>query len=476
MKRILTITAALLVSLAAAAQNLSPKYPCTDGMVIQQSTNALFWGHADPGSKVQVKSSWDTKTKYTATAGEDGVFRVELATPKASYEPQVIAVKCGKEGYVVSNVLVGEVWIAGGQSNMEMPVSGFHDCPVEGSQEVIASPADEFLRMFTVKINVSKEPLKDVKATDGWVSKNPWTVKWMSATAYFYAAKLRQMLDVPVGIVSIPRGGSRVEGWLPFETVKAYGEDLSDEYQNSLTEWHRASIMYNAMQQPVCGYTARGFIWYQGCSNVGHADQFVERMTEMVRQWREDWGDAQASMPFYQVEIAPYNYGGNNYSSDSPELRAAQHKAASVIPNSAIISTVDLVYPYETEQIHPAQKRQVGERLAYLALHRDYGFTSIDCYSPEAVSAEFSGAESIVHVKNTFNGVDRWEGMEGLEVAGEDGVWYPATKMWFEYGSDRMHVLCSEVPQPAHIRYCWGDFCPGNIHTGNGLPLVPFCF
>ena len=457
----------------SANATLSVKYPCSDGMVLQQLTDALVWGHADPGAAVQVVTSWN-KAKYNVKAGADGVFKAYVATPAASSEAYSIRVSSGKEKYEISDVLIGEVWIAGGQSNMEMPIRGFFNCPVEGASEVIAAAPNNNVRMFTVKIFTSYEPVADVQETDGWQSAGPESVSEMSAAAYFFARQLNQTLGIPVGIVAIPRGGSRVESWLPRATMESYGtEDCSPEGQQKRVEWARSCIMYNGMEQPVCGYTAKGFIWYQGCSNVGKAGEFVPRMVDMVRQWRSDWGDKDAKMPFYQVEIAPFQYGGGQFEL-APALRAAQHESASVIPNCAIICTNDLAYPYEKHNIHPCQKLQVGQRLAYLALNREYGLKKLQCYSPEAVEITGGEGELIVKLSNCSNGLDRLAGIEGLEIAGEDGVFHPVTSVVFDWQKDTMHLKCDEVASPVKARYGWADFKPGNLHSSEGLPVVPF--
>ena len=473
MKRFILICALALAAAEALAGGLSVKYPCSDGMVLQQNSQALVWGHAEPGAAVSIVPSW-SKSKYTCTAGPDGVWKLNLSTPAASYESREIEVRSGKEKLILKDVLIGEVWVASGQSNMEMPLRGFHNCPVEGMLEEVALKENPALRMFTVEITHSEEPLQDVQRTKGWLKAGPDTRKGMSAVAYFFAKYLQAALDVPVGILALPRGGSRVESWLPKSTVEAY-EDCSAEAQKARTEWTRAYVMYNGMQQPVKGYTARGFIWYQGCSNVGAHEAFPARMQELVRQWREDWGSA--DMPFYQVEIAPFIYGDGPDGLSGALLRQAQHEAARLIPNGGIVCTNDLVSPYEAENIHPCRKREVGLRLACLALNRDYGHSEVACLSPEADEVCRDAKDSsklLVHIANCPGGLDRLAEIRGLEVAGEDGVFHKVGKVTMQWQKDLMKVSCPEVPYPVRVRYGWGNFKPGNLHNSDGLPLVPF--
>ena len=376
----------------------------------------------------------------------------------------------------ISDVLVGEVWLASGQSNMEMPMRGFFNCPVENAIEYISAPAaKEKIRMFTVPLKQSYEPLTEVDAK--WEGAEPATVPGMSATAFFFARKLNEMLDMPVGIVSCAYGGARIESWTPKEILETYpDENLDKAHIESMVHYHRPYLAYNAMLCPVMGYTVKGFIWYQGCSNVGRHDQFVERMSIMIDHWRECWNDPEAKLPFYMVELAPYR---NKPYTETPYfalLRQAQHDAAHAIENCGIIVTNDLVEAYEQDNIHPAKKKEVGERLAFLALNRDYGFTSIPCYSPEAMKciSMAGGSEIGVELTNCWNGLNRWMEIKGLEVAGSEGIFYPVTYAYFEWEQKVLRIRSEFVHDPCEVRYGWADFKPGNLKNAEGLPVAPF--
>lgn len=481
MKKAAFIALALLVSISASAK-LSIKQPCSDGMVLQQQTECVIWGHATPGASVSIQPSWSGRS-YNAKTDAKGTWKAFVKTPAASYAKYDITVKGDGGSLTINNVLVGEVWLASGQSNMEMPINGFDNCPVEGAADVISGTfLKDKLRMFTVKIYQPEEPADDVHETDGWQDAEPGTVGDMSATAFFFARKLQSALDVPVGIVSFPRGGAAVESWLPKETLAAWGDDVSKEAIDAQLEWERSYMPYNGMQHPVQGYTAKGFIWYQGCTNVGRIEPFTPRMTELIRKWREeDWGDKDCKMPFYMCEIAPYQYTEKQYEK-AAELRRAQHEVAHNVRNCEIIVTNDLVYPYEKNNIHPSQKRQVGERLAYLALNRDYGFTKIACYSPEAVKAsrpESNGRFRMgnmitVKVENCPRGINRQTGIEGLEVRAAEGVFIPVTEVNFNANGGMLIINCGEINEPSEVRYGWGDFKPGNLKSVEGLPFAPF--
>lgn len=473
--RRLFLIAVLACTCIAAEAKLRLADICTDGMVLQQNTEAVIWGTAAPGSQITASGSWNG-TSYRAKADAEGRWTIRLKTPGASYKPYTVTVKGEGSTVRINDVLVGEVWFASGQSNMEMPMRGFYNCPVENAQDYICAPAaTERIRMFTVPIRQSYEPLEEVDAT--WKGAESSTVPDMSATAYFFAYQLNRMLDVPVGIVSCAYGGARIESWTPKEILETYpDEDLSREAIESQVHYVRPYLAYNAMLNPVKGYTVKGFIWYQGCSNVGKHEQFVERMGNMVSHWRECWNDSEAELPFYMVEIAPYRYKPVTQTSYSSFLRQAQHDAAKAIPNCGIVVTNDLVESYEMDNIHPAKKFEVGDRLARLALNRNYSFSRVACDSPEAVRCiPFKdGNEIAVEFTNMENGISRWMEIEGLEVAGSEGIFYPVSYAYFEYEPKVLRIRCEQVWDPCEVRYGWGDFNPGNLKNTEGLPIAPF--
>ena len=229
--------------------------------------------------------------------------------------------------------------------------------------------------------------------------------------------------------------------------------------------------MYNGMLHPLRHYSIRGFIWYQGESNVGKEKTYAQRLKDMVDTWRKDFGGTAQQLPFYLVEIAPW--GGYGEWLSSPLLREAQHNAAQLIENCGIVSTNDLVKPYEFNQIHPAQKREVGNRLAYMALNRTYGYKSIVCDSPEYDHMEIKGNEVEVFFKYAEDGLSPWQDIEGFEIAGADGV-FKTAKATLNNDHKSIMVSSSEVPQPVAVRYCFKSFQIGNLKNMRGLPVVPF--
>ena len=233
----------------------------------------------------------------------------------------------------------------------------------------------------------------------------------------------------------------------------------------------------NGTFHPILNYSVKGILFYQGCSNVGDpAGQYTQRLADLVAQWRRDF--KQGELPFYFVQIAPYHNGDVNGDA-GPRLREQQFNAAKVIPNSGIVCTEDLVYPYEVEQIHPCQKQPVGERLALQALSKTYGMKGLFCESMTFKEMKIIGDTVKVHFDNTYGAYNRFEGIKGFEVAGEDKVFHPATaKHFWQEGNDGWNecivVTSPEVKKPVALRYCFRNFQLGNMANAGGLPLFPF--
>ena len=344
-----------------------------DNMVLQQQTETRLWGWAKPGSEVKVTTSWSRQV-VKAKAGKDGAWLVKTPkTPKASYESLTITFDDGDGQLTITGIVSGEVWVCAGQSNMEMPVKGFGQCPVEGYNQVVLDAVhSKGVRSIKVPSVMSSRPLDDAECE--WRLCSYRTVGEFSATGYFFARLLSRTLDIPVGLIEANKGGSRVESWLTKENLQRYTNDPVDSVEIAKrwpTDYLRSLLWGNGTFNPILNYTVKGILYYQGCSNVGDpGNQYSERLKVLVEQWRGQFGLGE--IPFYFVEIAPYHYDDVNGTQGSL-LREQQQRAAQLIPNSSLVCINDLVYPYETTQIHPAQKQPVGERLAYTALVRDYG-------------------------------------------------------------------------------------------------------
>ena len=477
MKKLIVLTALAAFCLSIQAKVRLP-HLIGDNMVIQQLTDVRLWGWDEPGRTVKVSVSWSSETVQAKT-GKDGRWLVKVKSPKASYEPLSITFDDG-EKTTISSVLAGEVWVCAGQSNMEMPVKGFWQCPVEGYNDWVVEAA-RHRGVHSVKIPsiMRSEPQDDAQCQ--WKECNPLTVGDFSATGYFFARKMHEALDIPIGIIEANKGGSRVESWLTKENLEKYTSDPTDSVaiaQKWPTDYHRSLLWGNGTFNPILNYTVKGILFYQGCSNVDDpGDQYSERLKLLVEQWRSQF--ALGEIPFYFVQIAPYAYGEGKDGVNGALLREQQYRASQIIPNSSLVCTNDLVYPYEWTQIHPTQKRQVGERLAYTALSRDYGFEGLLYKSSSYKDMQVKGDAVYIHLQDNYHTDAPFEQIEGFELAGEDRVFHPATAQHFwqpggGYWDEAIRLTCPEVQHPVAVRYCFRNFQLGNVKNGGNLPRFPF--
>ena len=479
MKQKILFLVVLMTTVISVNAKVRLPHLVSDNMIIQQQTDVRLLGWAKPGRTVVATTSWSNQRAETK-ADKQGRWLLTVRSPKASYEPLSITFDDGDGKLIINNVLAGEVWVCAGQSNMEMPVKGFGNCPVKDyNKEIITASRPYQVRSAKIPSIMRMTPQED--ADTEWRQCSPQTVGEFSATGYFFAKTVNQALDIPIGLIEANKGGSRVESWLTKENLQKYTSEPtdSDGIVNFKKEWdyHRALVWGNGTFNPVLNYTVKGILYYQGCSNVGDpGDQYSERLKLLVEQWRSQFnlGD----IPFYFVEIAPYHY--DNVDADwGAKLREQQYKASKLIPNSALVCTNDCVYPYETTQIHPAQKQKVGERLAYLALNKTYGFDKVICESPSFKDMQVKGDTVMLHLDNEFGAISRFEGIEGFEVAGADRVFHPAKASHFwqpgnNYWDECIIIVSPEVKQPVAVRYCFRNFQLGNLANAGGLPLFPF--
>ncbi len=450
-----------------------------NNMMLQQSTDARLWGWAKPGSKVTVTTAWNGK-RYSATTAADGKWVLNVATPAASYTPTSFTVEGDGEKIKVDNVLIGEVWFASGQSNMEMPLRGFMGSPVNDADEAIATAGQRkhALRFTTTTRQLSAVPLDSVGGS--WVECTPENAAEFSAIGYFFADKLQQIIDVPVGVINCSYGGTCVEAWMPREIVSTYPDiDLSVVAQPQDPVKNQYTAMYNSMLYPIAGYTVKGFIWNQGESNVGRHDTYADRLATMVKHWRGLWNND--TLPIYMVEIPPFHYPDRFNGTSGALLREAQAKSLSLIPYSGIISSTDLQAPGEWWQIHPAIKRPAGERLAYMAAVRDYGVGAVDSESPrfESMTFENDGKTAVIKLANAPFGLAPYRDIEGFEVAGADKVFHPAKaeqNFWYVPGDmGLVRISCPEVDKIESVRYRFKNYPDTKCAYGvRNLPLMPF--
>lgn len=494
MKKLL-LTLAVLLGMTAAEAEIRMPALISDHMVLQRETKARIWGWCGEQSLINVKASWNNET-YKTRANKEGFWMLEVETGAASFTPGSLEISEYKytkymggnpgiryendnqlfDRVEIKDILIGEVWLAGGQSNMEMPLKGFPGASVQnGTYDAThAFRQSPGVRMMMVQTEQKSEEQEDCHGE--WTDAHfPNPMNW-SATAYYYAASLTQSLQVPVGIVCIAYGGSTVESWCDYKTLNKFDEvelDLEKIWKME-PAYERPLLMYNAMFPPIKNYTYKGIIFYQGCSNVGvglASTEYAERLATMVKLWREkiNLGD----IPFHYVEIAPYDYEGKQ-DERAPYLREQQYKAQYLIPNSFMISTNDLVEDFELHNIHPRQKHKVGERLCWVALNRIYGLPQVCCAGPRYKDITVSGDTCLIGFTDLQMGICRNYDIQGFEVAGEDRKFYPAQNALLRWQTNQVLVRSDSVPNPVAVRYCFHDFQVGTLVGGNELPAFPF--
>lgn len=458
----------LLTALFAAATTISAKVVLpkifASGMVMQQQTDANLWGEAKADATVKIATSWNKKT-VSVKAGNDGKWTAKIQTPAAG-GPYSITFNDG-EKTVIDNILVGELWICSGQSNMEMPMKGFKNQPVENAVEDILHSGDSKMRLFTVKRTSLFQPATDVVGE--WKEASPEAVRNFSATAYYFGRELRRMLNVPVGLIVTSWGGSSCEAWMNRDWLKAFPQIELPASQETIKSKNRtATVLYNGMLHPLVGISMRGVIWYQGEENVSRSGYYADLFSRMIKGWREEWKEG--DFPFYYCQIAPYDYniiGWGQY--NSAFLREQQAKAEKMNKNVGMACLMDAGLEYG---IHPRKKQLAGMRLALLALDKTYGIKGITSETARYKDMEFKGDTAVI----TFERAGMWVyGKDGLksdlfEVAGEDRVFHPA-KAWIE--RSKLYVKCDEVKKPVAVRYAFKDWADGDLFC-DGLPVSSF--
>jgi len=438
-------------------------------MVLQRNTTVKIWGWADANEKISIKTSW-LKKSINIQADAEGNWLVDLQTNN-SKEAQSIILKSKTSSIPLENILFGEVWLCSGQSNMEMPLKGYAGQPIFGAADAVAKANNPNLRLFSVtRTSGSKTPLKEVLKYSAWQQATPESVMKFSAVAYFYGQQLQEILDAPVGLILSAWGGSSVQAWMSTEALIPYQKiDLTNRDINVKPN-AIPTALYNSMINPLIPFTIKGAIWYQGESNIEEAEKYKKLFPSMVEDWRKRWtiGD----FPFYYAQIAPYIYSGNETeqnSKNSAFMREVQMQCLDLIPNSGIAIAMDI----GTENpIHPPKKKEVADRLLYNALHKTYGYTSVNYEGPRFDSMEIKDTGLLIKFKNEDNGIYSYNGLEGFELAGSDKVFYPATAKIV----DRKKVLVSsdKVSNPVAVRYDWNNWVKGTLLNTNLLPASSF--
>jgi sialate O-acetylesterase len=492
----------ILFTLMSSLANAELKLPAmfTDHAVLQRDMPVPVWGWAKPGAEVTVAIGGQTEK---AKADDKGNWRVTLK-PLQVGDPLKLIVESGSDRLEVSDILVGEVWLCSGQSNMEWPMTQVVDTDLE-----IAAADHPQIRIVDVKGPGTQESVKDFK--DKWKVCSPDTVREFSAVAYFFGRELQDQLDVPIGLIDDSWGGSACEAWIRRELMEGKPEydqlikkwdDLIANFDEAkwkaeTREWnkkaqeardagkpqppnrpladnpkrgnHTPGNLYHGRVEPIIPYAIRGVIWYQGESNANRGYQYRDMFPLMIKSWREDWN--QGDFPFYWVQLADFMAEQADPGDSAwAELREAQTMTQDKLPNTGQAVIIDLG---EAADIHPRKKLEVGRRLARIALARDYG-KKVEYQSPRYESMAKVDGKIVLKFKNVGEGLRSMDSkdLQGFAIAGEDKKWHWAEAKITK--PNEIEVSSKEVSNPVAVRYAWADNPVCNVYSKSLLPLTPF--
>lgn len=456
----------LIISVFSANAQLKVASILGNNMVLQRNSEVKIWGKAEPKMSLKINVSWN-KTTITAVANEKGDWITKVKTSEAG-GPYTISIESKKEKIQLENILLGEVWLCSGQSNMEMPVLGFPYQPIIGSAEALLQADNQNLRLFTVK----KAPMATPQdsCSGNWEVANAESVGKFSAVGYFYARILQQKLNIPVGIICSSVGGTPIEAWMSSKSLDNFPESFK-KFTPETREQNRPTHLYNGMINPIINYTIKGAIWYQGEANRNNYKSYADLFKTMVSSWRTDFGVG--DFPFYYVQIAPYAYGDSK-APLSGYMRDEQLKAMSIIPNSGMVCTLDLGNEL---WIHPAEKETVAKRLATWSLSETYNFNGLPYKSPTYKSFEVKDSIVTISFDNAELGVTSFDkNVDCFEVAGEDKIFYPAKMIKMTNDFRKIQVISDKVKNPVAVRYAFSNFpkTEGYLFSTTGLPVPSF--
>ncbi|MCS7237613.1 MAG: sialate O-acetylesterase [Thermoguttaceae bacterium] len=450
-----TVLASVVIYVAPAWADVRLPKIFGSHMVIQQQRPVKVWGWADPGEKVEVSFAGQSRS---VVADSEGRWLVVL-DPVSAGGPQSLVV-AGKNRIQLEDVLVGEVWVGSGQSNMQWPVSRSMNAEKE-----IAEANWPKIRLFTVARKIAATPQEDCEGQ--WVVCTPQTIADFSAVLYFFGRKLHQELDVPVGLINSSWGGTMAEAWTSREALQTdpdFAPILERGANFDPKSPHQPAVLFNAMIHPLLNFAIRGVVWYQGESNCARAEQYQKLFPTLIQDWRKRWG--LGDFPFYFVQLAPFRYR-NADPRNAAELREAQRLTLR-LPNTGMVVTTDIG---DVNDIHPTNKQEVGRRLALWALAKTYGQDVV--YSgPLYREAKIEGNKVRLFFDHVDGGLVAKGGeLTHFQVAGADGEFRPAKAV---IDGETVVVWSDEVPQPVGVRFGWSDDAEPNLFNAVGLPASPF--
>ena len=491
MRQLLKLTILLLLCSAQAALHAEVKFAgiFSDHMVLQQDQDVPIWGTADAGTSVTVKASWNEH--ITITADDKGQWKTILKTPKAGTSTYQLSVANKDDTVTLKDVVTGEVWFCSGQSNMRFQLRRS-----KGIEQDIPLANNPQIRLFQ-------------SSKSGWQISTYDLAKDFSAVGYYFGLSIHQKLSVPVGLIQSAVGGSPAEAWTPLEALQSepalkvvldrwqqwqsdYDSHDKQTHDAALKQWeendkkgeeplmprsvysikryhHQRGILFKDKVKPFIPFAIKGVIWYQGEGNMEWPDEYEALFSSLITSWRRAWG--QGAFPFYYVQIPPYDYPsryGRNRALGVPILREGQNRLQR-LENTGMACTMDVGDP---TNVHPNQKKPVGLRLARIALNKTYGFDEIQYVGPTFKQASVSGQQVVVEFDHARKGLVSREGSaKWFELAGADGVYYPATA---ELSDTKAVLSCDKVSKPVKLRYAWLAAAVTNLYNSEGLPAIPF--
>lgn len=433
-----------------------------DHMVLQQQSAVRWWGTARQSAEVHITTSWNNKV-YKLKAGKDGHWQGLIHTPAAG-GPYIITLDDGAGKQVISDVLIGEVWLCAGQSNMEMPVKGAKNQPVLKADEILLDSHQPQIRLFHIKRNIADVPLSDCDAT--WETSRPQVVKDFSAVGYLFAQQLQERLGVPVGIIEAAYGSTMIESWMSRGALQSFPPmQPVDELNLQQAVFNHPGVAFNAMINPIAGFGIRGVLWYQGEQNSGQPALYRQLLPAMVKDWRRHWNIGE--WPFYYVQIAPFPYV--RAGAKVPYLREAQQQALQDIPNAGMVVSIDAGNQFT---VHPPDKQVISKRLLCLALAGTYGWDGLPHSGPVYKSMQIKENAVQLLFDNAQNGLTTYyEPLNCFEIAGADSVFYPAKAT---INGSGVLVEAEQVKTPIAVRYAFRDWVTGNLYNTAGFPAAPF--
>ncbi len=474
MRRFLFIAALALATQFAVAKVTLPTL-LADNAILQQKCDVIMWGRST-GSEVIITPSWDSQS-YTTAVDKSGRWECTVSTPATvKGESYTITFDDG-QATTISNILLGEVWLCTGQSNMNVSMKGNESQPVEGSADMILSAkASTPIRLFSGPATSSSTPQEE--GVGSWKLYTPNAVASFGATPIFFANYLHKILDIPVAVVNCSLGGSKIESWISREAIedfKEYDFPKEDEQLTAALARSTPSQLYNGAMYPLKNLKFKGMIWYQGEANRANYEEYVELFKRYAASSRAlfDCGE----FPIYYAQLAPYPFAARE--NGAVLLRINQSKIMHQVRRTGMVVLSDAG---EQSCIHPRYKREAGERFAYWALGDTYGYKSIEYRAPEFAGMEQREATNIFpkHVALRFDHAKMGLSLAAdsnsvnFEVAGEDGVYYPAEMRLVSKNKFPIVLWSDKVKDIVAVRYGYKDYFKGDVFNNFGIPLSSF--